>query len=221
MSQEQWRQVDTYLTDTLALDNPVLTLALEDSRAAGLPDISVSAQMGQFLNQLARIVGARRILEIGTLAGYSTIWLGTALPPDGKLVTLESRTRHAELANANLQRAGLSDQVDVRLGNAVDTLQELVDAAVDPFDLTFIDADKPRNPEYLSYALQLSGPGSVIVVDNVVRDGRIADTDSQAAGIVGTQAMLAMIRQNPRLTASAIQTVGNKGYDGFCLVTVE
>ena len=217
---EQWNAVDDYLSDTLGLTDPALEAALKASDAAGLPQIAVSAPQGRLLQLLARIHGARRILEIGTLGGYSTICLARALPEDGRLVSLEFDPKHAEVARANIAAAGLADKVEVRVGAALDTLPLLQSEGAGPFDLAFIDADKVNNPSYVRWALELGRPGTVIVVDNVVRDGRVADGASEDAAVRGTRAALEFIAAEPRLTGTAVQTVGSKGYDGFALAVV-
>ncbi|MFI8093180.1 O-methyltransferase [Streptomyces sp. NPDC086080] len=217
-----WHTVDDDLADRLLTDAPddALAAALRDSDAAGLPPIAVSALAGKLLQLLAQAQGARRILEIGTLGGYSTIWLGRALPPDGRLVSLEYDPRHAEVAVRNIARAGLDQLVEVRVGAALDSLPELADENPPPFDLVFIDADKVNNPHYLEWALRLTRAGSLIVLDNVVRGGRVADPDVTDPDVVGTRAALDMIGGHPRLTGTAIQTVGAKGHDGFALARV-
>jgi len=220
MSADRWAVVDAYLTDTLLPADPVLDDISAESAAAGLPDIQVSAPQGALLHLLARLQGARTILEVGTLGGYSTIWLARALPDGGRLVTLESELRHAEVARANVDRAGLGDIVDVRVGPAMDLLPSLATDPATPFDLVFIDADKPNNPHYFAWARQLTRPGSLIIVDNVVRDGAVADSDSDDAGVQGTRQLLASIGSDPAVTGTAIQTVGVKGYDGFAIVVV-
>jgi predicted O-methyltransferase YrrM len=211
-----WENVDGYVTDRLIGADPVLEAALADSAAAGLPPIQVSAPQGKFLRLLARIIGARRILEIGTLGGYSTIWLARGLAPGGHLDTLEVDPTHAEVARANLARAGLDGVVEVHLGPAGATLPSLTG----PYDLVFIDADKKGNPDYVRAALGLTRPGSVIVVDNVVRQGRVIDTDDTSADVVGTRATYDLLAAEPRLDATALQTVGSKGYDGFAIAVV-
>jgi predicted O-methyltransferase YrrM len=216
MTQEQWDAVDGYFSGLLVGPDAALDAALEASDAAGLPQIAVSANQGKLLHLLARLRGARRILEIGTLGGYSTIWLARALPADGQLVTLEYDPKHAEVARANIARAGLADRVEVRVGAALDTLPGLEG----PFDLAFIDADKPNNPDYFRAALRLSRPGSVIVVDNVVRGGRVADPDSTDPSVLGTRALAELLAAEPAVDATMVQTVGSKGYDGFALAVV-
>ena len=211
-----WDRVDEYVTERLIGADPALDAALADSAAAGLPAIQVSAPQGKLLQLLARLVGARRILEVGTLGGYSTIWLARGLSPGGHLDTLEVDPRHAEVAQVNLLRAGLADVVTVHLGPAIDTLPTLTG----PYDLVFVDADKRSNPDYVRVALGLTRPGGVIVVDNVVRGGRIADAGDTSADVVGTRATYDLLAGEPRLDATALQTVGGKGYDGFAIAVV-
>jgi predicted O-methyltransferase YrrM len=217
MSQSGWTAVDAYLVEALQASDPVLEQALADSAAAGLPAINVAPNQGKLLQLLAQTQGARRILEIGTLGGYSTIWLGRALPSDGRLISLEYEPRHAEVARGNLARAGLADQVEVRVGRGVGLLPDLAGEA--PFDFIFIDADKASNPDYFAWALKLSRPGSLIVVDNVVRGGGVTDQKGDA-NVQGIRRMMQMIAAEPRVTATAVQTVGSKGWDGFCLIRV-
>ena len=217
---QQWTTVDDYLTSLLAPADEALEAALKDSEAAGLPPISVTPPQGKLLHLLARIQGARRILEIGTLGGYSTIWLGRALPEDGTLVTLEVDPTHAEVARANLARAGLAHRVEIRLGPAADSLAALAAADTDPFDLVFIDADKESYPRYLEQAVALTRPGSLIIGDNVVRGGRVATEEDADASVRGIRTFLELVAHHPRLEATAIQTVGSKGHDGFCLARV-
>ncbi|OKH99167.1 methyltransferase [Streptomyces sp. CB02923] len=220
MSQQQWNTVDDYLTSLLVPADEALHAALRDSAAAGLPHIAVSPTQGKLLHLLARIQGARRILEIGTLGGYSAIWLGRALPADGRLISLEANAAYADIARANLARAGLAERTEVRVAPALDSLAELVAERAEPFDLVFIDADKPNNPHYLEQVLELTRPGSLIIGDNVVRDGDIADAASTDPSIRGTRRFLELIAENPKLSATAVQTVGTKGYDGFSLARV-
>jgi predicted O-methyltransferase YrrM len=221
MSQDTWNAVDDYLTETLARPDPVLEAALRESEAAGLPPISVSPPQGKFLNLLARVQGARNILEIGTLGGYSAIWLARALPPGGgRLVTLEVDAKHAKVARANLALAGFANIAQVRLGRAIDTLPELEHEGAGPFDFIFIDADKPSNPEYFAWALKLSRRGTVIVVDNVVRNGAVAQANSGDAAVQGVRRLNQILATEPRVSATAIQTVGAKGYDGFAMALV-
>jgi predicted O-methyltransferase YrrM len=215
-----WDDVDAYFTTHLAPNDEALEAALRDNEAAGLPAIDVAANQGKFLHLLALIQGARRILEIGTLGGYSTIWLARALPADGRLVSLEYSARHAEVACRNIARAGLDGIVEVRVGPALESLPKLTDENPEPFDLVFVDADKANNPHYVEWALKLTRAGSVIVVDNVVRGGRVADAGSTEPDVRGTRAAIELIAAHPRLSGTAIQTVGTKGYDGFALARV-
>ncbi|HVB13446.1 MAG TPA: O-methyltransferase [Candidatus Dormibacteraeota bacterium] len=220
MSTEQWTAVDRYISDLLIPADPVMDSVLEASRLAGLPPINVAPNQGKLLYLLARIQGARSILEVGTLGGYSTIWLARALPAEGKLVTLELEPRHAEVAQANFELAGLSDRVTVRVGRAVDSLDEMVSAGGGPFDLVFIDADKPSNSDYFQRALQLTRPGSLIIVDNVVREGAVIDSSSMDPAVQGTRRLNEIMAGDPRVSATEVQTVGSKGYDGFALALV-
>ncbi|MFF0015156.1 O-methyltransferase [Streptomyces sp. NPDC005374] len=221
MSESQlWNDVDDYFTTHLTPEDEALRAALQHSEAAGLPPIAVTAPQAKLLQLLAQIQGARTILEIGTLGGYSTIWLARALPADGRLVSLEYSPIHAEVATRNLARAGLDDIVEVRVGAALESLPRLAAENPPPFDMVFIDADKGNNPQYVEWALELTGAGSLIVVDNVVRDGRVADPDNPAPDVRGTRTALELIGKHPRLSATAIQTVGSKGYDGFALARV-
>ncbi|MFE7840338.1 O-methyltransferase [Streptomyces sp. NPDC057474] len=215
-----WDDVDDYFTTHLAPNDEALAAALRDNEAAGLPAIDVAANQGKFLHLLAQIQGARRILEIGTLGGYSTIWLARALPADGRLISLEYSARHAEVACRNIARAGLDGLVEVRVGPALESLPKLTDENPEPFDLVFIDADKANNPHYVEWALRLTRGGSVIVVDNVVRGGRVADADNTEPDVRGTRAAIELIAAHPKLSGTAIQTVGSKGYDGFALARV-
>lgn len=215
-----WKAVDEYISGQLRAPDPALDAALEASDAAGLPPISVSANHGQFLMMLAQIHGATRILEIGTLGGYSTIWLARGLSANGKLITLEAKQKHADVALANIERAGLAGQVEVRVGRALDTLPRLQQDGRGPFDLIFIDADKPGIPDYFQWSLKLSRPGSVIIVDNVVRNGALIDPDKDDPGIQGVRRFFAMLASEERVTATAIQTAGSKGYDGFAMAVV-
>ncbi|MDQ1019806.1 O-methyltransferase [Streptomyces afghaniensis] len=215
-----WDEVDAYFTARLAPDDEALAAALRDSDAAGLPHINVSGNQGKLLQLLAQIQGARHILEIGTLGGYSTIWLGRALPADGRLVSLEYDPKHAEVALRNIARAGLDKLVEVRVGPALESLPKLADENPPPFDLVFIDADKANNPHYVEWAVKLTSTGSLIVLDNVVRGGRVTDAASTAPDVMGTRAAIELIGSHPRLSGTAIQTVGMKGYDGFALARV-
>jgi predicted O-methyltransferase YrrM len=215
-----WAAVDQYITDHLVPPDPALDAALRDSHDAGLPSINVSPPQGKLLMLLAQLRGARSILEIGTLGGYSTLWLARALPAGGRLVTLEFEPKHAEVARKNLARAGLSNVVEVIVGPALESLPKLEAAGRGPFDMFFIDADKPGNPEYFAWALRLSRPGSLIVVDNVVREGGVLDASSTDPRILGTRRFYDALAAESRVTATAIQTVGSKGYDGFALAVV-
>jgi predicted O-methyltransferase YrrM len=221
MPQEQWTAVDRYITDLLLPADPALDAALEAQAAAGLPPINVAPNQGQLLQILARAMGARAILEIGTLGGYSTIWLARALPAGGRLISLEADPRHAEVARANIARAGLGAVVEVRLGPALETLPQLAAAGAGPFDLVFIDADKPSTADYFAWALRMTRPGSLIITDNVVRSGAVADAASADANVQGVRRFLAAQAAAPGVTSTVLQTVGSKGYDGlaFALVT--
>jgi predicted O-methyltransferase YrrM len=220
MSQSQWTAVDAYFAQQLVEHDPALQAALEMSAEAGLPPINVTPNQGKLLHLLARLQGARRILEIGTLGGYSTIWLARALPDDGHLVSLEAVAKHAQLAEANIARAGLAGIVEIRLGPALETLPKLAEEARGPFDLTFIDADKERIPEYFRWALEMSHPGSVVIVDNVVRQGAVADEAAADPDVKGVRRFIEMLAAEPRVTATAVQTVGSKGWDGFAIALV-
>jgi predicted O-methyltransferase YrrM len=220
MNQEQWTAVDRYLVERLVPADAVLEAALEANDAAGLPSIDVSPLQGKFLHLLALTKGARRILEIGTLGGYSTIWLARALPADGRMVTLELDPKHAAVARMNLERAGVSERVEIRVGPATQSLAQLQAEGAEPFDLIFLDADKPSNPAYLQWALKLAYRGSLIVVDNVVREGKIVDPASTAPDVQGTRTLFDLLAAEPRLASTAIQTVGSKGYDGFAMAVV-
>jgi len=217
VTSDTWSAVDRFVVDTLSESDPILDAAQRAADTAGLPAISVSAAQGKFLHLLARIRGARRILEIGTLAGYSTIWLARALPPGGQLITLEYDPRHADVARANIARAGLTDRVEVRVGRAIEALPGLV--VDEPFDLIFIDADKPSTADYFRWALKLSRPGTVIVVDNVVRDGRLVDANGDG-DVQGMRRFLEAAANEARVEGTVLQTVGVKGYDGFALLLV-
>lgn len=220
IGQDLWIAVDRYFSDLLSPHDPALEQALKASAAAGLPEIQVSTNLGKLLHILARVQGARSILEIGTLGGYSTIWLGRALPKDGRLITLEYDPKHAEVARANIARAGLGSIVDLRLGRALDTLPQIATAGLGPFDLIFIDADKPSIPDYFTWSLKLSRRGSLIIVDNVVREGAVIERDSADESVRGVRRFLEMMAAESRVSATAIQTVGTKGYDGFSLALV-
>lgn len=220
MTDEEWREVDRYLENALLPDDPILQEVLRECGAAGLPTIQVSPLQGQFLGVLARAIGARRILEVGTLGGYSAIWLARALPPEGRLLTLEVDPTHAEVARRNLSRAGLADRAEVRLGSAIETLPRLLEEGAGPFDLTFLDADKPLSAEYFDWALRLSHPGSAIVVDNVVRHLGVARVSGSDASGLGMRRLIERISAEPRVRATVLQTVGRKGHDGFLFAVV-
>jgi predicted O-methyltransferase YrrM len=217
---EKWTAVDGYVTDLLVRPESSLETALQASNAAGLPAINVSPPQGKLLQLLIKLQGAKRILEIGTLGAYSTIWLARGLPRDGRLITLESEPLHAEVARANLTRAGLNRLVDVRLGPALQTLAELVAEKSAPFDFIFIDADKPSYPDYLQWSLELARPGTLIVADNIIRDGAVIDAGSTDPKVQGVRRFNEMVAAEPRLSATALQTVGTKGYDGFTIALV-
>jgi predicted O-methyltransferase YrrM len=220
MTDDLWTAVDRYISDLLVDSDPALDKVLEESAAAGLPPIAVTPNLGKLLYLLARIQGAKRILEIGTLAGYSTIWLARALPPDGRLITLEADARHAEIARTNIARAGLADVVELRLGSALDTLPRLAAEGGGPFDLIFVDAEKRDNPAYFDWSLKLSRRGSVLVFDNVVRDGAVIDPANTSPSVQGIRRFNELLAAEPRVSATAIQTVGSKGYDGFAIALV-
>ena len=221
MSYERWDAVDRYTADLLVGDDPALQAALNASTEAGLPAIAVSANQGKFLHLLVQIHGASRVLELGTLGGYSTIWMARGLRPGGRLVTLELNPDFASVARRSIERAGLSERVELRVGPALDSLVALRDEGVELFDLIFIDADKQSTPEYFEQALELCRPGGLILVDNVVRDGALIDPDSDDPGVLGMRRFLEMAGEEPRVSATTIQTVGSKGYDGFVLALME
>jgi predicted O-methyltransferase YrrM len=220
MNEEQWASVDDYLVALLAPSDEALTSALADSDAAGLPPIAVAPNQGKMLELLARATGARRILEIGTLGGYSTISLARAVPVGGALITLELEDKHARVARANIERAGLSSVVTVQVGPAADSLRSLVAQEEETFDFIFIDADKEGYPEYLELSLALAHAGTLIVADNVIRNGEVANPNSSDERVRGVQLFLELAAADPRVSATAIQTVGSKGYDGFALLLV-
>ena len=220
MSERGWRAVDAYFNETIVGRDHVLEAALKANAAAGLPSIDVSPAQGKMLTLLARMAGAKKALEIGTLGGYSTIAIARALPQDGRLVSIEYNDSHAKVARTNIARAGLGDRVEVRTGAALDILPAIEAEGIGPFDFVFIDADKSNNANYLGWALRLSRPGTTIIVDNVVRDGRIADASARDPDVTGTRRMFEMMAREPRLQATAIQTVGDKGWDGFALAVV-
>ena len=215
-----WVDVDRYFTEMFIPPDNALTASLDASRAAGLPDISVAPNQGKLLHLLVQMTKSRRVLEIGTLGGYSTIWMARALPMDGKLVTLELDAKHAAVATANFDRAGLAGVIELRHGAAIQSLEHLLHEGADPFDLVFIDADKANIPSYFEYALQLTKRGSVIIVDNVVRNGGVIDADSADVSIVGVRKFSEMVSRDPRVTATVLQTVGVKGYDGLAILMV-
>ncbi|MCB9994053.1 MAG: O-methyltransferase [Hyphomicrobiaceae bacterium] len=216
MTETIWRNVDTYFEDALLPDDPILAGVLENNRRFGLPAIDVSPLQGQLLGMLVRMSGARRLLEIGTLGGYSSICMGRALPEGGHLISLEYETHHADIARANIARAGLAQVIEVKVGAGLDILPTLEG----PFDFVFIDADKPNNPGYLDWAVRLSRPGTVIICDNVVRDGAVTDAQSADPSVIGSRDAIAFLAGHPQLEATAIQTVGVKGYDGFAMAIV-
>ena len=220
MTNPAWQSVDNYFGDLFIGADPVLDAALAGSAAAGLPAIAVSPLQGKQLYLLARAIGARSILEIGTLGGYSTIWLARALPHGGRVITLELKPEHAAVAQENITRAGLADRVDLRVGPALDTLARLVRDGAGPFDLVFIDADKQAMAEYFSWSLRLSRAGTLIIGDNVVRDGKVIEGESTDSLVQGVRRFNAAVAAEPLVTATAVQTVGAKGYDGFAMVLV-
>ncbi|MEV7231844.1 O-methyltransferase [Polymorphospora sp. NPDC051019] len=220
MTNDAWESVDRYFSDLLIPADPMLAAVLRANQEAGLPAMDVAPNQGKLLMLLARISGARRVLEIGTLGAYSTIWLARGIPTDGRIVTLEADPSYAAVARANLDRAGVADRVDLRVAPALDTLPELLAQDAGPFDLVFIDADKPNNPHYLEWALRLTRPGSLVIGDNVVRDGHVVDPDSPDDRVRGVRTFLEMTGADPRLDATALQTVGAKGWDGFSLAVV-
>jgi predicted O-methyltransferase YrrM len=220
MNQDQWTAVDKYVTELFIPPDPILDAALKDSAAANLPPINVTPTQGKLLHLLAKISGAQNILEIGTLGAYSTIWLARALPKTGRLITLETDPKHAQIARANIARAGLSDVVEVRQARALDALPQLAAEGRGPFDLIFIDADKVATADYFAWSLKLSRPGSLIIVDNVVRKGAVVNAQSQDVDVQGIRRFNQMLAAEKRVSATTIQTVGSKGYDGFALALV-
>jgi predicted O-methyltransferase YrrM len=220
MDQELWTAVDTYITEQLVPSDAALDATMEANATAGLPTIDVAPNQGKLLHVLALMKGAKRILEVGTLGGYSTIWLARALPENGRLVTLEVSPKHAEVARGNVDRAGVGKKVEIRVGPAAESLAALVAENVEAFDFIFIDADKPNNAVYLDWALKLAKVGTFLLTDNVVREGKLADAESDDPAVVGTRAMFERMGAEPRLVATAIQTVGVKGYDGFAMAVV-
>lgn len=219
MTKSEWADVDGYLVETL-VDDPGAAQALAANAAAGLPAIDVSPPQGKFLSLIARSAGARRVLEIGTLGGYSTLWLARAVGEKGKVITLEFQQHHADVARANLDRAGVGDRVEIRVGAALDSLPPLAEEDPEPFDLVFIDADKVNNANYVQWALKLTRPGSVIIVDNVVRNGAVADADSDDPTVLASREVLELLAAEPSLDATVLQTVGAKGWDGFAYAVV-
>ena len=217
---EGWTAVDRYIEERLLDGDGALAAVLAANAAAGLPDIDVSPPQGKMLHLFARMLGAKRILEIGTLGGYSTICLAHALPADGRLITLEIDPHHAEIAWRNVKAAALADRVDIRIGMAIDTLDAMIEEQEAPFDLVFIDADKPSNVDYLEAALAMSRPGTTIIVDNVVREGEVLDAENDDPRVIGTRALFEAVAAEPRLSATAVQTVGAKKWDGFLLAVV-
>ncbi|WP_434971156.1 O-methyltransferase [Microbacterium sp. bgisy207] len=218
LTPDAWTRVDRYLTDALVGDQPALEAAITAQSAAGLPAIEVAPLNGKFLHLLARIAGARRVLEIGTLGGYSTIWLARALPQDGRVVTIEAEADNAAIARSSLERAGVAERVEVRIGRAAEILPTL--AGEEAFDFVFIDADKESNTLYLDWAARLGRPGTVVVVDNIGRGGAVADPGAVRSDVVGTQRCLEMLRDDPRFDATALQTLDRKGWDGIALAVV-
>ena len=220
-SEPLWDQVDAYLTGTFVPRDEVFAAALADSEKAGLPTIQVAPNQGRMLELFARMLGARRILELGTLGGYSTLWLARGLAPGGRIVTLEVDPKHADVARRNFERAGRAGAIELRLGAALETLPRMVEERAGPFDLVFVDADKPSLPDYFSWSLKLSRPGTLIVIDNVVREGDVVDATSADASVQGVRRMNERIAAEPRVTATTLQTVGGKGYDGLAFVLVD
>lgn len=220
MTHDQWNAVDSYFAGLFAPPDDALDAALRATADAGMPLINVAPNQGKLLYLLARAIGARSILEIGTLGGYSTIWLARALQPGGRLITLEIDPAHAAVARATIERAGLAEAVEVRVGPALDILPQLVGSGADPFDLVFIDADKVSTPDYLAWAMRLTRPGSLIIIDNVVRGGAVSDPSSGDESVQGIRRALAALADDPRVTATALQTVGGKGYDGLAIALV-
>ncbi|MDT7646150.1 MAG: hypothetical protein QOC75_3150, partial [Pseudonocardiales bacterium] len=220
MVDERWAAVDNYFGALMIGEDPVLDAALAASDAAGLPPIAVSPTLGKLLHLLARATGARRILEVGTLGGYSTIWLGRALPAGGRLISLEAVDKHAEVARSNVAAAGLSEVVDIRIGPALESLPKLAAEQGDPFDLIFIDADKENNVAYFDWAIRLARPGSMIIVDNVVRDGKVLDANNPDSRVQGSRQFAELVGAQNRASATTLQMVGVKGWDGFTLAVV-
>jgi predicted O-methyltransferase YrrM len=220
MADPQWTVVDSYLTGLLVRSDKALDAALDTIAAEGLPAISVAPNQGKLLYLMARMIGARTVLEIGTLGAYSTIWFARALPPEGRVITLEAEPKHVDVAKRNLTRAGLASVVDLRLGLALETLPKIAAEKLGPFDIVFIDADKVNTTAYFEWALKLSHVGSLIIVDNVVRDGAVADPKTADASVKGMRRFFDRLAAEPRVEATAIQTVGSKGYDGLAIARV-
>jgi predicted O-methyltransferase YrrM len=220
MNQEQWDNIEHYTSGLLATSDAHLKAALEASVKGGLPSIQVSPVEGKLLAILAQTVGAKRILEIGTLGGYSTIWLARTLPSGGRLISLEADPKHAEVARGNIARAGLADRVEIRQGLAIESLPKIAAERIGPFDLTFIDADKQSTWEYFDWAVRLSRSGSLIVVDNVIRHGALIDESSSDQNVIGMRRFCENLARDKRVSGTVIQTVGSKGYDGFAMAVV-
>ena len=215
-----WSEVDNYLGNLLAPHDAALTQALDANHASGLPSIDVPPLLGKFLDLMIRISGARRVLELGTLGAYSTIWMARALPPDGRLITLELESKHADIARVNLEAAGVLDRVEILVGPAIESLRTMHASGAAPFDLIFLDADKQSLPQYLEWSLKLSRPGTVIIADNVVRDGKVVDDKTDDPHVRGVQRYLELAAKEPRLSTTAMPTVGARGYDGFSISLV-
>ena len=220
MSQELWTSVDNYLGEVLVRQDRHLDNAVAASDAAGLPSIQVSPLQGKLLEIMIEMMRAKNILEVGTLGGYSTIWMARSLPADGHVVTIEIDPKHAHVAQENFNRAGLAEKIDLRTGNAREILPAMIDEGAGPFDFVFIDADKASNPDYFGWALEMSRPGTVIIVDNVIREGSIVDAGSEDASVKGVRRLNELMAGNPRISVTALQTVGIKGYDGFSVAIV-
>lgn len=220
MSDATWTKVDGYITEKLLEKDPVLERTIQSQEESGLPMINVTAPQGRMLGLLVKISGARKVLELGTLGGYSTTWLARALPDGGKVTSLEINRKHADIAMSNLRNAGVSDRVEIKLGDAMKSMQELIDDGSVPFDVIFVDADKDNLSGYLELSLKLSHPGTVIVVDNVVRNGKIVDPENNEASVAGVRNLMEAVSGLVGIESTVIQTVGEKGYDGFMLIRV-